>query len=356
MAHIRLSFAGNLSGRTERRVTMTFRTLGAATGALFLAALAAAAQDRPTLTVYTYSSFSGEFGPGGAIRDNFEAECGCTLRWVETEDAGTLLARLQLEGESTDADVVLGLDTNFIAEARDTGLFAEHGLDLGALDLPVEWNDDAFVPFDWGWFAFIYDSETLASPPASFAELVADTSGPSIIIQDPRTSSPGLGLLLWVKQIFGDEAGEAWAALAPRIVTVTRGWSEAYGLFLEGEADMVLSYTTSPAYHIAVEGEDRYRAAIFDEGHMLQVEVAGMVASTDQPELARRFLEFVTGDGFQSAIPEGNWMYPAATPDAGLPPAFAELGVPAVSFLMPPEEVDANRRAWIDEWRAALTR
>ena len=36
-------------------------------------------------------------------------------------------------------------------------------------------------------------------------------------------------------------------------MTVTKGWSEAYGLFLEGEADMVLSYTTSPAYHLIAE-------------------------------------------------------------------------------------------------------
>jgi thiamine transport system substrate-binding protein len=314
------------------------------------------AQDRPVLTVYTYSSFSGEFGPGGVIKQNFEAECGCTLRWVETEDAGTLLARLQLEGDTTEADIVLGLDTNLVAAASETGLFAEHGMDLGGLDLPVEWNDATFIPFDWGWFAFVYDSEGLADPPANFAELIADAGGPSIVIQDPRTSSPGLGLLLWIKQVFGDEAGDAWAALAPRIVTVTRGWSEAYGLFLEGEADMVLSYTTSPAYHLAVENDDRYRAAIFSEGHMMQVEVAAMLAGTDEPELARRFLAFIMSDGFQSAIPTGNWMYPAVTPAGGLPPAFAELGEPPISFLMSPEEVQANRSLWIEEWRLAMTR
>lgn len=38
-----------------------------------------------------------------------------------------------------------------------------------------------------------------------------------------------------------------------KTVTVTKGWSEAYGLFLKGESDLVLSYTTSPAYHIIAE-------------------------------------------------------------------------------------------------------
>lgn len=336
---------------------MKFRFIAAAaTVALLGVSLSASAQERPTLTVYTYSSFSGEYGPGGAIKERFEATCGCTLNWVESEDAGTLLARLRLEGANTDADIVLGLDTNQIVAARDSGLFAPHGLDLSDLDLPIAWDDDIFVPFDWGWFAFVYNTETLPNPPASLADLVNDPNGPTVIIEDPRTSSPGLGLLLWMKDVFGDGAADAWASLAPRIVTVTQGWSEAYGLFLDGEADMVLSYTTSPAYHIAVEDDPRYAAAIFSEGHMMQVEVAAMVAGTDQPDLAHAFLQFMTGDGFQSTIPEGNWMYPAVTPTDGLPPVFAELPAPATSFLMPPDEVDANRRAWIDEWLSAMTR
>jgi thiamine transport system substrate-binding protein len=337
-------------------MTLRLWTGAAALTLLVVAAATASAQPRPTLTVYTYSSFSGEYGPGDAIRRNFEAECGCTLEWVVTEDAGTLLSRLRLEGPSTRADVVIGLDNNLMAAARASGLFAAHGLEVGPLDLPIAWGDDVFVPFDWGWFAFVYDSRTLQDPPRSLADLVNDPSGPTVVIQDPRTSSPGLGLLVWMKAVFGDDAREAWARLSPRIVTVTRGWSEAYGLFLAGEADMVLSYTTSPAYHVTVENETRYRAAIFEEGHGLQVEVAAMVATTDQPDLARQFLAFVTTEGFQATIPEGNWMYPAVVPEAGLPPAFAELERPAVSFLPAPETVEANRRAWIDEWLAALTR
>lgn len=325
-----------------------------ATAAILATAGSAAAQDKPTLSVYTYGSFSGEYGPGDKVKAAFEAECGCTLEWVTTEDSGTLLARLKLEGAGTAADIVLGLDQSLMAEAKASGLFAPHGTDLSGLDLPVEWTDDTFVPFDWGWFAFVYDSSVMPQPPPSFADLIDNTEGPTIVIQDPRTSSPGLGLLLWMRAVYGDEADAKWAALKPRIVTVTKGWSEAYGLFLEGEADMVLSYTTSPAYHIGAEGVDKYKAAIFPEGHYLQVEVAGMVASTDQPDLARRFLAFMVSDGFQSAIPEGNWMYPATEPAAGLPESYSTLGKPDKSLLMDSAEVDANRRAWIDSWLAAM--
>jgi thiamine transport system substrate-binding protein len=325
---------------------------------LVLGSLAApaVAQESPVLTVYAYGSFVSEYGPGPLVKERFEATCGCTLEWVTSDDAGTLLSRLKLEGESTEADVVLGLDTNLMAEAAETGLFQSHGLDAGALDLPIEWIDANFLPFDWGWFAFVYDETRLPEPPASLAELVESEDGPKIVIQDPRTSTPGLGLLLWMREVYGDGAADAWRKLAPKIVTVTQGWSEAYGLFLKGEADLVLSYTTSPAYHISAEGNDQYKAAIFPEGHALQIEVAGMTKATDNPQLARDFLRFMLTEPFQSAIPERNWMYPATPVEAGLPASFEGLGRPEKSLLTPPETVSANRRAWVDEWLEAMGR
>jgi thiamine transport system substrate-binding protein len=324
------------------------------TALLSLSALAAQAQETPVLTVYTYDSFVTEWGPGPAVEAAFEATCGCDLQFVGAGDGAALLARVQLEGARSEADVVLGLDTNLTARAAATGLFAPHGRTDLALDLPVAWDDPVFLPFDWGYFAFVHDTTKLAEPPASFREL-AD-SDVSILIQDPRSSTPGLGLLMWVKAAYGDAAPEIWAGLADNIVTVTPGWSEAYGLFLEGEADMVLSYTTSPAYHLIAEEDPTKAAASFEEGHYLQVEVAGMLAGTDQPELAQAFLDFMLSDAFQSAIPTTNWMYPAVTPEAGLPEGFETLITPASSLLLSPAEAEAQRDAALDEWRAALSR
>jgi thiamine transport system substrate-binding protein len=321
---------------------------GLTTGA---AAGAQTAEETPELTVYTYDSFVSDWGPGPQIEPAFEAVCGCDLNLVAAGDGAALLSRIRLEGETTEADVVLGLDTNLVHAARETGLFAEHGLSPD-LDLPLEWTDPAFLPFDWGFFAFVHDEGFDA--PSSFRELAE--SDASILIQDPRSSTPGLGLLMWVRMAYGDEAGAIWEGLADNIVTVTPGWSEAYGLFLEGEADMVLSYTTSPAYHLIAEDDPTKAAAPFDEGHYMQVEVAGMLAGSDQLDLARQFLQFMTGPEFQSAIPTTNWMYPAVTPPSGLPEGFETLTVPETALLFTPEEAAEIRDAALEEWRDALSR
>ncbi|UWR44977.1 thiamine ABC transporter substrate binding subunit [Phaeobacter inhibens] len=311
----------------------------------------AAYADTPELIVYTYDSFVSDWGPGPAVEKAFEVTCGCDLKLVGAGDGAALLARVKLEGARSDADVVLGLDTNLTAAAKATGLFADHAVSADYA-LPFAWEDATFAPYDWGYFAFVHKAGMDA--PANFAELAE--SDLKIVIQDPRSSTPGLGLLMWVKAAHGDKAPEIWDGLADNVLTVTKGWSEAYGLFLEGEADMVLSYTTSPAYHLIAEEDDSKAAAVFDEGHYMQVEVAGKLANSDQPELADQFLAFMVSDAFQSVIPTTNWMYPAVTPADGLPKGFETLVAPEKSLLLSEDEAAALRDVALDEWLTALSR
>lgn len=322
--------------------------------AVFALASPAAAKD--TLTIYTYDSFVAEWGPGPKVKEAFEKECDCTLEWVAPGDGVALLNRLKLEGGNTKADVVLGLDTNLMAEAAATGLFGKHGLDGKLAKTPVPWVDEYFMPFDYAHFAVIYDTEVIKDPPKSLDELVNGDPAQKIVLQDPRSSTPGLGFLLWMKSVYGDKSAEAWKKLSGRVLTTTPGWSEAYALFTKGEAPMVLSYTTSPAYHMIAEETKRYQAAKFAEGHYLQIEVAGLIEASPDKALAEKFLAFMMGPGFQDQIPTNNWMLPAGTTSGPLPAAFSELVVPDKTLLFSPLEVDQNRRAWIDEWLNATAR
>ncbi|MFM5706329.1 thiamine ABC transporter substrate binding subunit [Aeromonas veronii] len=305
-----------------------------------------------TLTVYTYSSFTAEWGPGPKIKQAFEKACDCTLNLVPLEDGVAILNRLRLEGNHSKADLVLGLDDALISEAKQSGLFAPHPAKLDGIKVPGGWQDDTFVPYDYGYFAFVYDKDKLKQPPKSLKDLV-ERPDLKVIYQDPRTSTPGQGLMLWMKSVYGDKAPAAWAELAKKTVTVTKGWSEAYGMFLDGEADMVLSYTTSPAYHLIAESKPQYQAAAFEEGHYRQVEMAAKLKRAKQGKLADQFLQFMVSPAFQQEIPTGNWMYPVI--DTPLPKGFEQMITVAKPLAFSSNEVAANRKGWIREWLQAVT-
>ena len=322
-------------------------------GSFFVSSLSAA-----TLNVYTYSSFTSDWGPGPKLKQAFENQCNCEVKYISSDDGVRLLNRLRLEGKNTQADVVVGLDDALIEEARNLELVQPHGLTLASLKLKPElnWQAADFVPFDLGYFAFVYDRQK-TQPVTSMAELLS--SDARIIYQDPRTSTPGQGLLIWMQAIYGDNQGknnssEAWQKMRQRTVTVTKGWSEAYNLFLQGEADYVLSYSSSPAYHLIAEKSDRYAAALFSEGHARQVEVAAIGQHSNQVALGQQFLTFLLSEEAQKIIAVNNWMLPARD-GVELPEAFSQLIQPkAIGFT--PEEIHQQRQAWIREWRSAVSR
>jgi thiamine transport system substrate-binding protein len=335
--------------------TVIFSTLVVVffSASVFVSLGASAEENPPVLTVYTYDSFAAEWGPGPAIKKAFEARCHCRLQFVALDDGVSILNRLRLEGRHTKADIVLGLDDSLMVEAEKTGLLARHHVDTSAITLPQGWHNQIFVPYDYGYFAFVYRRDKLQHPPKSLKALVEQYPDLKIIYQDPRTSTPGQGLLLWMKYVYGDQAAHAWRQLAKKTVTVTKGWSEAYSMFLKGEADMVLSYTTSPAYHLIAEKDKRYAAASFSEGQYMQVEVAAKTVNDTHSKLADQFMQFILNDAFQSAIPTGNWMYPVTS--VALPAGFSQLVVPTKTLRFPAREIAKNRKRWIREWQTALT-
>jgi len=317
---------------------------------LLLSITANASDTKPTLTIYTYDSFTASWGAAPKIKEAFEKLHECNVKFVGISSAIGALRKIQLEGKNSKADILLGLDTSIAQTANKTGLFVKHDLDTSKLDLPVAYNDENFVPYDYSYFAFVYDADKLKNPPLSFEALANMPKDFKIIIQDPRSSTPGLGLLLWIKEIYKEKAGEYWKRLAPHILTITKGWSESYGLFLKGEADMVFSYTTSPAYHIIEENKTNFKTANFKEGHYGQIEVAAVLKSSKHKALAKKFLAFMHSEAFADIIPTTNWAYPVVKTKQGLPKAYETLTVPSKMILLDGKEVEQNRKAIIHEW------
>ena len=306
------------------------------------------------LIIYTHKAFMKDWMQiGHPVKRAFEFECNCQLEFISLGSAGTILSRLMLEGDTSPADLVLGLDMSLIDKALDSGLFTPHNIHPKNLTLPIKWTNNYFLPYDYGYLAFVYNSKKLKNPPTSFQELIEDPKL-KIIIQEPRSSTVSLGLVAWVRLLYKDQAPEVWKKLKKKIITVTKSWSESYGLFLQGEADMVLSYSTSPAYHMIAEGNYDIKAAEFKEGHYLQIELIGKLKSSKNSDLADKFMHFVLSRSCQRIIPIHGFMLPIIDLGTDLPKEYSYLFTPKKVFLASPEEMKKYRNIWIKEWLQAL--
>ena len=289
--------------------------LSAAILVLAVSALAASCQSggAKNLTVWTYDSFVSEWGPAAKLAALYEQKTGVKVEFVSKGDGGALLAALKNDGAKADADLVVGLDNNLAPAALKTGLFAPLKLsNLSKVDKKLIVDEKSrLVPYDYGDFAFIWDSESKIAPPASLEDLTKPEYAKKVIIMDPRTSTPGLGLLAWTQAVYKDGWRDYWKRLAPSVLAMTPGWDTGYGLFTKGEAPLVLSYSTSPAYHKAYEKTERYKTLAFAEGHSAQIELAGALAASRRRKDAEKFLNFLLSEEAQAILPETQWMYPA---------------------------------------------
>jgi len=301
------------------------------------------------LTVYTYDSFVSEWGPGPIIEKIFEETYKIDLDLIAVDSASTLLNKIILQGSNTKADIILGLDMNLFDAAEKSNLFTTHSVSNinDKISLPINWDSEIFVPYNYGYFAFVYNNKKLDNPPKSMDELINSTKA-RIVIQDPRTSTPGFGLLTWMKSLYGDDSKNKWSQLNKKIISVTKGWTDAYyNFFMAGEADIVLSYSTSPAAHIMFEDNYDISALIFEEGNYLSIEFAGILKKSNHQKLANIFLNFILSNDFQSVIPSTNIMYPVTK--INLPDAYKKLDIPK-ALQLDPKDINNNKEDWINEW------
>lgn len=324
-----------------------------AAAAISFAAIATSCvqKDDAQLVVYAYDSFASEWGPGPIVIPAFEKATGITVELVVPGDAGQVLARAVDEKRSPRADVIVGIDGNLLPKALAAGVLAAYE-PKGSASVParLRLDDDwRLTPYDWSSFCVMWDSEKLAVPPASLEDLTKPEYGRKLILMDPRTSTPGLGFVEWTAAIYGDGLSGYWKRLAPSILTLSPGWDTGYGLFTAGEAPLVISYTTSAAYHAEYETAGRYKALEFADGHPIQVEGAGIVVGARHREAAEAFIDFMLGDEFQAALPLTNWMYPV-NEGVVLPPSYEASRKPAktVSAGLAPNQLDEAVRTALD--------
>lgn len=306
-----------------------------------------------TVTLVTHDSWALD----EKVVERFEEESGLTVEVSAAGDAGTLVNQLVLTKDAPLGDAVFGIDNTFASRALEAGVVEEYtpanlpdGVEqLGGALTPVD-QGDVCVNADEAWF-----EKSDLEVPKTLEDLADPEYRDLLVVSNPATSSPGLAFLLATVGAFGEDGFEDyWASLVDNGVKVADSWEDAYyvdfsGAGEGGERPLVLSYATSPAFTVSEDGSESTTSALL-ETCFRQVEYAGVLAGSDNPEGAQAFVDFLLGEAAQAALPESMYMYPA-DPATELPADWEKFAPQAETpFEVDPAEVSEHRDEWIERW------
>jgi thiamine transport system substrate-binding protein len=276
-----------------------------------------------------------------------------------------VLNRAVLTKDAPLADLLFGVDNTFLSRALEEDIFEPYESPRLA-DIPDPYKLDPSnraLPIDYGDVCINYDKAYFAENdlpvPQSLEDLLKPEYAGLLVVENPATSSPGLAFLLATVAHFGDSFTEYWQALKDNDVVVVDGWETAYytnfsGSSGRGPQPLVVSYGSSPAAEVMFAEpplDDAPTASITGPDTCFrQIEFVGILKGTQNRALAEKFVDFMLSEEFQEDVPEQMFVYPV-NPDAALPEAFTQYAqAPQQTATLAPEEIAANRDAWIQAW------
>jgi thiamine transport system substrate-binding protein len=302
------------------------------------------------------------------LLERFRTEYGYDLEVRAAGDAGTLATKLSLTADNPTGDVAFGIDNTFASRPLAEGAFAEYAdgpIPPGAEEYALPEGTDRLKPIDVSHVCVNVDTawfrdEGLA-PPRTLDDLTEPAYRGLFVTPAASTSSPGMAFLLSTIAEYGvDGWQDYWADLMANDTLLVDGWSDAYYTDFtagggDGERPIVLSYDSSPAFTVPKGSDESTTAALLDTCFR-QVEYAGVLAGADNPEGAEAVVDFLTDQQVQQVLPESMYVFPAS--DAvDLPEDWAaHAEQPTDPYVVAPDDIAANREAWLTEWTEITTR
>tara|TARA_B100000686_G_C16744171_1_gene948428 strand:+ start:439 stop:1512 length:1074 start_codon:yes stop_codon:yes gene_type:complete len=296
----------------------------------------------------------------------FENETGIEVVVQTAGDTGQLISTAVLTNKNPIADVIFGIDNTFMQRALDEDLFQEYNspalskvsnsliLDPTFRLLPVDYGDICVN------YWIDYFSQELP-PPKSLDDLIDPAYKDLFVVQNPETSSPGLGFLLATIAEYQSNWENYWESLKENNVTVTSSWESAYyGDFIAGggKRPIVVSYASSPPAEViyANPAVDKAPTAVITDTCFRQVEFVGILKKSRNLTESQALVDFMLSKTFQEDIPLNMFVFPAIS-DASIPDVFLEhTELPENPHRLDPKTIGLNRNSWTRQWTEVVLR
>ena len=237
----------------------------------------------------------------------------CEVNVIKFSNALSMLETAILERDSTDIDLLFGIDNTLLFLAgKDSPFIQYESKNLHYIHENLIFDKKHQInPVCYSNIAFNYNSYVISDPPITFGEMQDGKFKDQIIILDPRTSSIGRAMLYWSVAAFGRNGyGHFWRSIKENVFSIFDNQNDAYNAYLAGEAPMIIGMETTPIYHIQHDNTDKYKSTIPKEGGFKFIVGVGILNSSQHKYYARKFVDFLLSREFQEMITEEMWMKP----------------------------------------------
>ena len=342
-----------------------------------------------SLTIYTYKDLMNK--PFYDIAGKFSNYSGINkdqITITRFSDPYALMNQLIKEKDHPKADVVIGIDNALTNLFNASGIFAPYDnesvlaninptllLDMGP--------NNNLIPYDYSIMSLYYNNTIINNSTYpffndfTFDDLINSSLTSNIIIENPKTSTLGLGFLLWTIATYGDPntgvflkgfLAKDWHTFWEQIgkkFTIVDNFDQGYQLFSDPTANktMIVSLTTAQAYDYCVNNittsssliTSFYNKTNLNATGWFQLEGLGMVRDSPNQELANKFMNWFLSTEVQNEIPTTQWKYPTNS-KATIPACFTKSGIPNPNKLVilngyaNPTTLNYFLSTWIGQW------
>ena len=286
----------------------------------------------------------------------FEAENPDITLTQLSDGSGILIARVIAEKDAPQADVLFDIPATGILTLVEKGFIEPYApANLAEIDPRLVDNNDPPNWFAFSGYATLIcynhdEGEKRGIPaPTSWSDLLDPIYRGQITVADPGSSGVGMMFAAGIIGLFGEEKGwEYLDALNENIAFYTQSGSKPCKLAGAGEYTIGITIESSAIREIGKGAP--VEAIVPEEGMFWEIAAAAMLKSTDNPEAAKRFLDWASSREANKLYSD-YWSIIAirdlAVPRPHLPPTFLD-DLREIDF----EWVAANRERINVEWQS----
>jgi len=270
------------------------------------------------LTVYT----AGPRALIDALVQDFREQTGTRVN-VFQSSTGQVMARLESERSRPNADVVISASWGSAAALKERGELLEY-TPKGAGQVPDDFKDRYYIAQGITALGLVWNRDSDVPKPTDWRDLADPEYRDQVTMPDPAQSGAAFQLLTGLLGEYGEE--ETWGlmrSLHDNGMLVPGPNARALNPVLQGAKSVVFGAVDYIALGQRANGE-RIEVIFPESGTVLSPRPMMILKSTDNPEAAKAFMDFMLSEAGQGHVAD-RYLIPARSDVEGKRPGLDEL-------------------------------